>query len=131
MRNFQPALEKTRLERPSPFFFGLRLGAGMEPDPESDAFGNTKPIFKVHPAMKKMCLRDIQKQKDLRRRKFTFVTSPEEAAWYAKQAAHVAANNVKAAQISKDPAVVERALASAALAIEAVASAASAATKYK
>ena len=81
--------------------------------------------------MKKMCIRDIRIQKDLRRSKYTFVTSPQEAAWHAKQAAHVAATNVKAAQIANDPAVVERALASAALAIEAVASAASAATKYK
>ena len=35
LRNFQLALEKTRLERPSPFF-GFRLGAAMEPDPEGD-----------------------------------------------------------------------------------------------
>ena len=77
-----------------------------------DAFGNPmKPRFVTHPAMKKISVRDIRKQKDTRREIRVMVTSPQEAAWHAEQAARVAATNVAAARMAKDAAVVERALA--------------------
>ena len=101
----------------------------QDSDMESDAFG-MKPRFVANTAKKKMCIRDIRRNADLKKEKYINVASPQEAAWHAKQAALVAAKEIHAASDAMDPIVIKNALANAVEAVEAAASAAAAAIEY-